>query len=66
MDDQKEQTQGQKPTWYSLHKEQVRLIQFLLYHLQKSKKQQRGSSPLRVIRQDKDGKQEVEFLITFE
>lgn len=57
---------NQKPTWYSLHKDQVRLIQFLLYHLQKNKKQQRKSSPMRVIRQLPDGKQEVEFLITFE
>ena len=32
MDDKKE-----KPSWYSLHKEQVKLIQFLLYHLRKNK-----------------------------
>jgi hypothetical protein len=32
MDDKKE-----KPSWYSLHKEQVKLIQFLLYHLRKGK-----------------------------
>jgi hypothetical protein len=27
-----------KSTWYSLHKEQVRLVQYLLYHLKKDKK----------------------------
>lgn len=27
-----------RSTWYSLHKEQVRLIQYLLYHLKKDKK----------------------------
>jgi len=27
--------EDQKPTWYGLHKEQVKLIQFLLYHLKK-------------------------------
>jgi len=26
-----------KPTWYSLHKEQIKLLQWLLYHLKKQK-----------------------------
>lgn len=26
-----------KKTWYSIHKEQIKLIQWLLYHLNKSK-----------------------------
>lgn len=28
-----------KPTWYSLHKEQIKLIQWLLYHLNKAKRE---------------------------
>lgn len=32
-----EETKDKKPTWYSLHKDQVRLIQYLLYHLKKHK-----------------------------
>jgi hypothetical protein len=31
-------TKEPKSTWYSLHKEQVRLVQYLLYHLKKDKK----------------------------
>ena len=27
--------ESEKPSWYGLHKEQVKLIQFLLYHLKK-------------------------------
>lgn len=30
-----------KKTWYSLHKEQIKLIQFLMYHLNKHKKQEK-------------------------
>ena len=26
-----------KASWYSLHKDQIKLIQFLLYHLRKNK-----------------------------
>lgn len=32
--------EAEKQTWYSLHKEQVKLIQFLLYHLKKNQVKQ--------------------------
>ena len=35
-----EMTEEKKKTWYSLHAEQVRLIQFLLYHLNKYNKKE--------------------------
>ena len=60
-----EEEQQPKPTWYSLHKEQVRLIQFLLYHLKKNKEQKKAS-PIRIFRQTDEGKQEAEFLVMFE
>ena len=34
-----EEEKKEKPSWYSLHKEQIKLIQFLLYHLRKAKEQ---------------------------
>jgi hypothetical protein len=62
MEENKEkQVEKEKKTWYSLHKEQVRLIQFLLYHLQKQK--QTTESSIRIL-QNTDGKQE--FFLVFD
>lgn len=35
-----EKKEEDKKTWYSMHAEQVRLIQFLLYHLNKYNKKE--------------------------
>lgn len=43
QEDGKQETKVASPnTWYDLHKDQVRLLQFLLYHLKKHEKQKQS------------------------
>jgi hypothetical protein len=41
-----------KKTWYFMHKEQIKLIQWLLYHLQKSKRTTSETSSMKIEKGD--------------
>jgi len=56
MEEDKEKVQ--KPTWYSLHKEQIKLIQWLLYHLKKHEKEEKKRQESKMTQQD--------FLVNFD
>ena len=48
-----EEKKDDKPSWYSMHKEQIKLIQFLLYHLRKHKeKPVKEESKIKVVREE--------------
>ena len=48
-----EEKKDEKPSWYSMHKEQIKLIQFLLYHLRKNKeKTVKEESQIKVIHEE--------------
>lgn len=53
-------TKEPKSTWYSLHKEQVRLVQYLLYHLKKDKKKKQ-----RIVEYSKEKTDEEVFTVSF-
>ncbi len=57
MEDKPKDEKEEKPTWYSLHKEQIKLIQWLLYHL---KKHDTGGKEKTIRKEEKD------FTVTFE
>jgi hypothetical protein len=57
--EQNEPQKKEKETWYSLHSEQIRLIQWLLYHLNKYNKgeMKQTDKPVEVI----EGKYTLHF-----
>lgn len=60
MEEKETNIQKNQPTWYSLHAEQIRLIQFLLYHLTKYNKKEMKQTDLPME------KLEGKFVVRFE